>query len=93
LKQQALEEERESKRRQEEEAKLAKEWSVGAKDNSKVKALEDKDLEKQRKQAEKAALLAAEEEQLSGIKKVFIILCDDQLVQFDDRKYTKGWQN
>lgn len=45
-------------------------WSVGAKDGKKEKAKEDSELEKQRKAAEKAALLAAEEAELGGIVKV-----------------------
>lgn len=69
-KQQAVEEERELKRQQEEEAREAKEWSIGTKDGSRSKALEEKEIEKQRKAAEKASLLAADEEQSSTVKKI-----------------------
>ena len=51
------------------EAQEASIWSMGAKDNSKAKAAEDKDEEKRRKAAEKAALLAAEEAEMSGVKR------------------------
>lgn len=51
------------------EANEASIWSMGAKDNSKAKAAEDKDEEKRRKAAEKAALLAAEEAEMSGVKR------------------------
>lgn len=72
LERQALQEaEREKKRQADEEKKIAQEWAVGAKDASKQKAVEDKEMEKQRKAAEKAALEAAEESLNSGIKKVY----------------------
>jgi translation initiation factor 4G len=44
-------------------------WSVGAKDGGKQKALEDKEEEKRRKAAEKAALEAAEAAELSGVQR------------------------
>ena len=43
---------------------------MGAKDNSKAKASEDKEAEKLRKAAEKLALNAADEESNSEVKKV-----------------------
>ncbi len=70
----ALEADRERQRELQEEQRIAKEWAVGAKDSAKLKAVEDKDMEKQRKAAEKAALLAAEEAETSGIKKVDFVL-------------------
>lgn len=54
----------------ENEKREAAEWSVGAKDNSKAKANEDKEAEKLRKAAEKLALNAADEESNSDVKKV-----------------------
>lgn len=51
------------------EAREASIWAIGGKDNSKLKAMEDKDEEKRRKAAEKAALLAAEDADLSGVKR------------------------
>ena len=51
-KQAVLEAEREKKASEERERKEAAEWSIGAKDNSKQKLLEDKEAEKLRKQAE-----------------------------------------
>ena len=51
------------------EAHEASIWAIGGKDNSKLKAMEDKDEEKRRKAAEKAALLAAEEADMSGVKR------------------------
>lgn len=59
--------ERQNKAAAQAEKEEAAAWSVGAKDSSKSKAAEDKDAEKQRKAAEKAALLAAEEADLANI--------------------------
>jgi hypothetical protein len=69
-KQAKMEEEVGRKTRDAEERSAAAEWAVGAKDNSKDKAREDKEAEKVRKAAEKAAILAAEEAELSGVKRV-----------------------
>ena len=52
----------------EEEKREALDWNVGAKDNSKSKANEEKEAEKLRKAAEKLALNEADEESNSAIK-------------------------
>ena len=66
----ALKEEKAAqKAAQDAEAHEASIWAIGGKDNSKLKAMEDKEEEKRRKAAEKAALLAAEEADLSGVKR------------------------
>lgn len=44
-------------------------WSVGAKDSAKQKQREDEEILKRQKVAEKAALEAAEEAELSGIQR------------------------
>ena len=75
-KQKALEKQAENEARQQQKAAEDAErleaaaWSVGAKDNSRSRAEEEKEAEKRRKAAEKAALQAQEEAELSGISKV-----------------------
>ena len=66
----AIEAERERKQNEENEKKSSIEWSVGTKDSSRSKAMEEKEAEKQRNLAEKAAALAADEASTSGIKKI-----------------------
>lgn len=62
--------EKERKDREESERKAAEEWSIGAKNSSRAKAQEDKEMEKQRKAAEKAALIAQEEASMAGAKRI-----------------------
>lgn len=57
----------EAKARAAKDKEDAASWAVGAKSNAKAKELEDKDAEKRQKAAEKAALLAAEEAELSNV--------------------------
>ena len=68
-KKEAQEAEKARKAAEEAERKEAASWSVGAKDNGKLKETEDKEALKRQKAAEKAALLAADEESLSAIVK------------------------
>lgn len=68
-KKEALEAERARKAADDAERQEAASWAVGAKDNSRQKDLEDKEALKRQKAADKAALLAADEESLSSIVK------------------------
>lgn len=69
-KQQQLELEREQKSALEKEKQEAASWEVGAKSNAKSKLEEEKDAEKRRKEAEKAALIAADDAELSTVTRV-----------------------
>lgn len=57
---------KEKKKAEDEERKLAQEWSVGTKENSKLKDQEQKEAERRRLAAEKSALEAREEAEASG---------------------------
>lgn len=69
-KQQQLELEREQRSALEKEKQEAASWEVGAKSNAKSKLEEEKDAEKRRKEAEKAALIAADDAELSTVTRV-----------------------
>ena len=69
-KQELLEAERTRKALEDAERKEAAEWSVGAKTGGRAQEMEEKDAVKRQKAAEKAALLAADEEALSSVVKV-----------------------
>jgi hypothetical protein len=66
-KKEKLESDRQELARAELERREAAEWSVGARDDSKVKKQEEAEILKRQKAAEKAALLAAEESDLSKV--------------------------
>lgn len=52
---------------EEAEKASAAQWSVGAKDSARARQNEEKEAERRRKAAEKAALEAAEDAELSGV--------------------------
>lgn len=69
-KQEQLEAARAKKAAEDAERAEAAEWSVGAKDSARIKEMEEKDAAKRAKAAEKAALLAQENEELGSVVRV-----------------------
>ncbi len=64
-----MNEERAAKESAEKERKADAEWQVGARDSSRQRAQEEKELERMRKKKELEALVAADEESAAAAKK------------------------